>query len=35
LSAKNNVVVDVNTCSPSPGDTAVNIANQIAARVAG
>jgi hypothetical protein len=34
LLAKNNVVVDVNTCSPNPADTAVNIANQIAAKVA-
>jgi hypothetical protein len=34
LLAKNNVVVDVNTCSASPADTAVNIANQIAAKVA-
>jgi hypothetical protein len=34
LLARNNVVVDVNTCSPNPGDTAVNVANQIAARVA-
>ena len=34
LRAKNNVVVDVNTCSPNPADTAMNIANQIAAKVA-
>jgi hypothetical protein len=34
LLAKNNVVVDVNTCSPNPADTAMNIANQIAAKVA-
>jgi hypothetical protein len=34
LLARNNVVVDVNTCSPNPADTAVNVANQIGARVA-
>jgi hypothetical protein len=34
LLARNNVVVDVNTCSPDPGDTAVKIANQIASKVA-
>jgi hypothetical protein len=34
LLARNNVVVDVNTCSPNPADTAVNVANQIAAKVA-
>ncbi|HEY7053422.1 MAG TPA: sensor domain-containing protein [Mycobacterium sp.] len=33
LAARNNVVIDVNTCSPNPGDSAVNIANQIAAKV--
>jgi hypothetical protein len=33
LANKNNVVIDVNTCSANPGDSAVNIANQIAARV--
>jgi|SRR5690242_15495302 PknH-like protein len=33
LTAHNNVVVDVNTCSPNPGDSAVKIAQQIAARV--
>ena len=33
LTAKNNVVVDVNTCSANPADSAVKIANQIAARV--
>ncbi len=33
LAARNNVVVDVNTCSANPADSAVNIANQIAARV--
>jgi hypothetical protein len=34
LTARNNVVIDVNTCSANPADTAVNIANQIAAKVA-
>lgn len=33
LTTRNNVVIDVNTCSANPGDSAVNIANQIAARV--
>jgi PknH-like extracellular domain len=34
LTARNNVIVDVNTCSANPADTPVNIANQIAAKVA-
>lgn len=33
LAVRNNVIVDVNTCSPDPKNTAVDIANQIAARV--
>ncbi|MBV9091483.1 MAG: sensor domain-containing protein [Mycobacteriaceae bacterium] len=33
LAVRNNVVVDVNTCSANPTDTAVKIANQIAAKV--
>jgi hypothetical protein len=33
LTANNNVVVDVNTCSANPADSAVKIAEQIAARV--
>jgi hypothetical protein len=33
LAARNNVVIDVNTCSPAPGNSAVDIANQIAAKV--
>jgi hypothetical protein len=33
LTARNNVVIDVNTCSTNPGDTAVNIASQIATKV--
>ncbi len=33
LAAKNNVVIDVNTCSANPADSAVNIANQIADKV--
>jgi hypothetical protein len=34
ISQKNNVVIDVNTCSPDPADTAVKIANQISRNVA-
>lgn len=33
LTARNNVIIDVNTCSTDPKDSAVNIANQIAAKV--
>jgi hypothetical protein len=33
LVVKNNVVVDVNTCSPNPASSAVDIANQIVAKV--
>jgi hypothetical protein len=33
LAAKNNVIVDVNTCSADPKNSAVDIANQIAAKV--
>jgi hypothetical protein len=33
LIAKNNVVIDVNTCSVDPKNSAVDIANQIAAKV--
>ncbi|MCV7064603.1 sensor domain-containing protein [Mycolicibacterium houstonense] len=33
LSANNNVVIDVNTCSANPADSAVNIVKQISARV--
>jgi PknH-like extracellular domain len=33
LAIKNNVVIDVNTCRANPTDTAINIANQIAAKV--
>ncbi|EUA50573.1 pknH-like extracellular domain protein [Mycobacterium xenopi 3993] len=33
LTARNNVVIDVNTCSADPKNTAVDIANQIAGRV--
>ncbi|HEU4362750.1 MAG TPA: sensor domain-containing protein [Mycobacterium sp.] len=33
LAVRNNVIVDVNTCSADPKDTAVTIANQIAAKV--
>jgi PknH-like extracellular domain len=34
LAHKNNVIIDVNTCSPNPADTAVQIANQIGTNVA-
>jgi len=34
LTVKNNVVVDVNTCSANPANSAVDIANQIVAKVA-
>ncbi|TPG32724.1 sensor domain-containing protein [Mycolicibacterium hodleri] len=34
LVLRNNVVIDVNTCSASPGDSALTIANQIADNVA-
>jgi hypothetical protein len=33
LTAKNNVIVDVNTCSADPKNSAVDIANKIAAKV--
>lgn len=33
LTVKNNVVIDVNTCSPDPKNSAVDIATQIAAKV--
>jgi hypothetical protein len=33
LAIRNNVVIDVNTCSANPADSALNIANQIAAKV--
>lgn len=35
LALRNNVIVDVNTCSADPKSTAVDIANQIAAKVPG
>ena len=35
LTVKNNVVIDVNTCSVDPKGSAVDIANQIAAKVPG
>ena len=34
LALKNNVIIDINTCSPDPGDSATKIAEQIAANVA-
>ncbi|MUL78570.1 sensor domain-containing protein [Mycolicibacterium sp. CBMA 226] len=34
LAHKNNVIIDINTCSPNPADTAVQIANQIGSNVA-
>jgi hypothetical protein len=33
LALRNNIVIDVNTCSANPTDSAINIANQIAAKV--
>jgi hypothetical protein len=33
LAIKNNVIVDVNTCSPDPKNSAVDLANQIATKV--
>jgi len=34
LALKNNVIIDINTCSADPADSALKIANQIAANVA-
>ena len=34
LTAANNIVVDIDLCSASPNDTAITVANQIAAKVA-
>jgi hypothetical protein len=34
MSLRNNVVIDINTCSANPADSALRIANQIAANVA-
>ncbi|OBK81203.1 sensor domain-containing protein [Mycobacterium sp. 1164985.4] len=33
IALENNVIIDVNTCSPNPGDSAVRIAKQIAEKV--
>jgi hypothetical protein len=33
LALKNNVIIDVNTCSPDPKNSAVDLANQIATKV--
>jgi hypothetical protein len=33
MALRNNVIVDINTCSTNPADSAVKIANQIAANV--
>jgi len=33
LALKNNVIIDINTCSANPADSALKIANQIAANV--
>ena len=33
LSLRNNVIVDVNTCSANPGDSAVRIAQEIGAKI--
>ncbi|MUL48968.1 sensor domain-containing protein [Mycobacterium sp. CBMA293] len=34
LARRNNIIIDVNTCSPNPADSAVKIANQIGTNVA-
>ena len=34
LAHKNNIIIDINTCSANPADSAVKIADQIAANVA-
>lgn len=34
LALKNNIIIDVNTCSANPADSALTIANQIAGNVA-
>jgi hypothetical protein len=34
MKLRNNVIIDVNTCSANPGDSALRIANQIAENVA-
>lgn len=34
VALKNNVIIDINTCSPDPGDSATKIAEQIAANIA-
>lgn len=33
IALENNVIIDINTCSPNPGDSAVRIAKQIAEKV--
>jgi hypothetical protein len=33
MALRNNVIIDINTCSTNPADSAVKIANQIAANV--
>jgi PknH-like extracellular domain len=33
LALKNNVIIDVNTCSPDPKNSAINIANLVAVKV--
>ena len=33
LAHRNNIIIDINTCSPNPADSAVKIADQIAANV--
>jgi hypothetical protein len=33
LALRNNVIIDINTTSPNPADSALKIANQIAANV--
>jgi hypothetical protein len=33
MALRNNVIIDINTCGTNPADSAVKIANQIAANV--
>ena len=33
VAVRDNIVVDVNTCSANPADSAIDITNQIAAKV--
>jgi hypothetical protein len=35
LTVRNNVIIDINTCSADPADSALKIADRIAANIAG